>query len=57
MTKTADCEVPVFAGRIMVILMQLVPYADYSVPGSSSEFITNKFVLVTECEVNRRDSL
>jgi hypothetical protein len=53
MTKTTDCEVPVFVGKIMVVIMRLVPYADYSVTGIGSEFIANKFVLVTECAVNR----
>lgn len=57
MTETTDCEVPVFVGRIMVVMMWLVPYADYSVAGSGSEFITNKLVLVTECAVNRCDCM
>jgi hypothetical protein len=35
--------------------MWLVPYADYPVAGSGSEFITNKFVLVIECAVNGWD--
>jgi len=56
MTKTADCEVPVFV-RIMVVIMQLVPYADYSVTGSGSEFVTDKLVLITECAVNRWDCM
>jgi hypothetical protein len=45
--------VPVFVGRIMVVVIQLIPYAYYSVTGSGSEFVTNKFVLVTECAINR----
>jgi hypothetical protein len=57
MNKTTECEVPVFVGRIMVVIIQLVPYAYYSVTDSGSEFVTNKFVLVTECAINRWDSM
>lgn len=46
-----------FVGRIMMVIIQRVPYAYYSVIGSGSEFVTNKFVLITECAINMWDSL